>query len=53
MMDEYEIEKIQAGHMIMNKDTTVHTCNGCNKTLKKYIYLRLHIQSEKSLTAMK
>ena len=38
--------------MIMNKDTAVHTCNGCNKTFKN-IYLKLHIQSEKSLTAMK
>ena len=36
MKDEYEIKEIQAGHMIMNKDTAVHTCNGCNKRIKKY-----------------
>ena len=36
MIDEYKKKiKIKAGHMIMNKDTVVHTHNPCNKTFRK------------------
>ena len=39
-------KKIQAGHMIMNKDTAVNTCNACNETLRKIQYLKKHIKAE-------
>ena len=39
--------------MIMKKDTTVNTCNACNKTFRIFLYLRLHIKSENGLTAKK
>ena len=50
MIDENEKKKI---NMIVNKNTTVHTRNACNKTFRKKLYLRLHIRSENGLTAMK
>ena len=34
-VDEYEVKTNKAGHMIMNKDTTEHTCNACKKTLRQ------------------
>ena len=46
-------KKIKAGHMIMNKNTAVHTCYACNKTFRQILYLILHIKSENGLTAMK
>ena len=30
----------------MNKDTAVHTCYACNKTLRKIQYLEKHIKAE-------
>ena len=53
MIDEYEMQKIKARHVIMNKETALHACNACNKTFRTILYLRLHIKSEKGLTAIK
>ena len=35
-----------ARHMITNKVTTIHTCNACNKTLRKIQCLKKHIKAE-------
>ena len=42
-----------ARQMIMNKATTVHTCNACNKTLRKIQYLKKHIKAENVHTLIK
>ena len=39
--------------MINNKDTTEHTCNACNKTLRKIQYLKKHIRAENVHTVIK
>ena len=39
-INEYEVKKIKTAHMIMNKDTAVHTCNARNKTFRKMKYLK-------------
>ena len=38
--------KCLARHIIMNKETAVHTCNACNKTLRKIQYLKKHNRAE-------
>ena len=42
-----------ARHIIMNKETAEHTCNACNKTLKKIQYLKKHIKAENVHTVEK
>ena len=39
--------------MIMNKDTTEHPCNACNKTFRKIQCLKFHIKTEDVHTAIK
>ena len=38
---ENEKKKIKAGHMIINKNTAVHTRNACNKTFRKKIIFKI------------
>ena len=33
--------KFEARNMIINKDTTVHICNACNKTLRRIQYMHI------------
>ena len=42
-----------ARHIIMNKETAVHTCYACNKTLRKIQYLKKHIRAENVYTVIK
>ena len=42
-----------ARHIIMNKETSVHTCNACNKTLREIKYLKKHIRAENVHTVIK
>ena len=39
--------------MIMNKDTTEHTCNACNKTFRNIQCINYHIKVENGHTAIK
>ena len=42
-----------ARHNIINKETSEHTCNACNTTLRKIQYLKKHIREENVLTVIK
>ena len=39
--------------MIMNKDTTEHTCNACNTTFRKIQCLKYHIKAKDTHTSKK